>query len=200
MALLNPNDEKRLLERLQSGDQEAFEQLYHFHKKKLAGNLLRLLKSEELVEEVLQELFLKIWVAHESVDPQRSFRSFLFRVAENLVYDLFRKSARDKRVESYLMSATSELYSHIEEDIFSKENHLLLQKAIDKLPPQRKKVFTLFKIEGKSYKEISEELGISHPTINEHIQKATQFLKNEINPSSTLLATLLANMIVQHIK
>lgn len=75
------------------------------------------------------------------------------------------------------MSATTELYSHIEEDIFTRENLALLRQTIDMLPPQRKKVFTLFKIEGKSYKEIREEMGISDPTVNEHIRKATLFLK-----------------------
>jgi len=195
----SPFQEKLLLRQLQMGDERAFEQLYNEHKRKLAGNLLRLLKSDELVEEIMQDLFLKIWDSRKSIDPDKSFKSFLFKVAHNMVYDLFRKSSRDKRIESYLMSASSELYSHIEEDLFRKEDYQLLQKTIDRLPPQRKRVFTLSKIEGKSYKEISEELSISHPTINEHIQKATQFLKKEMNPTSGLAVTLLVQLLARNI-
>lgn len=197
MHVLDPLVEKELLIRLRSGDEQAFEILYHSHKRKLAGNLLRLLKSEELAQETLQELFLKIWDNRANIDPERSFRSYLFRIAQNMVYDLFRRSARDKRIETYLMSASSEMYSHIEEDIFNREMAQLLQQTIDMLPPQRKKVFTLFKIEGKSYKEISEEMSISNATINEHIQKANQFLRKQLNPTSTITVTLLVTAMLQ---
>jgi RNA polymerase sigma-70 factor (family 1) len=196
MAALDPTGEKELLQKLIAGDEQAFELLYHAHKRKLASNLLRLLKSDELAQEVLQDLFLKIWDNRANIDPEKSFRSYLFRIAHNMVYDIFRKSARDRRIETHLMSASTELYSHIEEAIFDRETAHLLQQTIDKLPPQRKKVFTLFKIEGKSYKEISEELGISHATINEHIQKANHFLKQQLNPSSAVMVTFLATVII----
>lgn len=199
MNALNHAEEKELLLRLRDGNEQAFEFLYHTYKRKLAGNLLRLLKSEELVEEVLQDLFLKIWDTRTAINPELSFRSYLYRVAQNMVYDLFRKSARDKRVADHLMSASTELYSHIEEDIFKKENLYLLQQTIDRLPPQRRLVFTLFKIEGKSYKEISEQLGISHSTINEHIQKSNHFLRQQLNQTSVLTITLLATAIVNPI-
>jgi len=189
-------DEKELLQQLVAGEERAFDQLYHSHKRKLAGNLLRLLKSEELAEEVLQDLFLKIWDNRHKIDPDQSFRSYLFKVAHNMVFDLFRRAARDKRLQAHLATATSELYSHIEEDIYRKEEYQLLQQTIDQLPPQRRRVFTLCKIEGKSYKEISEELSISHATINEHITKANQFLKQRLNPSSAIAVTLLASAII----
>lgn len=72
----------------------------------------------------------------------------------------------------------------------------MLNAAIDKLPPQRKRVFTLFKLEEKSYNEISEELGIAPRTINEHIQKANEFLKNELNASRMVTVALITSAIV----
>lgn len=73
--------EKELVGQLREGDRSAFEQLYHLHKRKLAGILLRLLKEDVLVEEVLLDLFLKIWEQRESIDLEKSFRSYLFQVA-----------------------------------------------------------------------------------------------------------------------
>jgi RNA polymerase sigma-70 factor (family 1) len=200
MSVLPEMREKELVQRLVEGDEYAFTQLYNSYKRKLAINLLQLLKSDELVEEVLQDLFLKIWTGRSSIDPDKSFQSFLFKVARNLVYDLFRRSARDQRLEAHLMSASSELYSHIEEDIYQKEHSKILRETIDKLPPQRKLVYTLLKIEGKSYKEIGEELGISKPTINEHITKANKFLKQELKPSAGLFAAMIALSFLNAIK
>jgi RNA polymerase sigma factor (sigma-70 family) len=128
MSVLPEMREKELVQRLVEGDEYAFTQLYNSYKRKLAINLLQLLKSDELVEEVLQDLFLKIWTGRSSIDPDKSFQSFLFKVARNLVYDLFRRSARDQRLEAHLMSASSELYSHIEEDIYQKEHSKILRR------------------------------------------------------------------------
>lgn len=177
-------NEVELLVKLSNGDKYAFEVLYNQYKYRITGNLLKLLKSEEIAEEILQDLFVKIWDTRQSIDPQKSFKSYLFRIAENMVIDYYRKASRDKKVHDKLMAAATESYSHIEEHIFNKESELLLYSAINLLPPQRKQVFTLCKLEGKSYKEVSELLGISHSTINDHLLKSNRFLKQHFNPQS----------------
>ncbi|WP_285010934.1 RNA polymerase sigma factor [Pedobacter faecalis] len=184
-------EEKELLIRLKAGDKQAFESLYHRYKHRIAANLLRLLKSEELAEEILQDMFVRLWDRRSSINPEQSFRSYLFRVAENKVMDYYRRMARDKRMREKLTAAVSELYSHIEEDIFSKENSRLLQEAIDQLPPQRKQVFILCKMEGKSYKEVAELLSISPSTINDHLYKANLFLKAYFRSDSGMVKLVL---------
>lgn len=174
-------NEVEILIRLRAGDARAFSELYSRYKYRIAANLLKLLKSEELAEEVLQELFVKVWDTRHLLDPERSFRAYLFRIAENMVIDYYRKASRDKKIRDQLTASHSEIYSHIEETIFTKESALLLQGAIDLLPPQRRQVFTLCKLEGHSYKEVSELLGISHSTINDHLLKANRFLKQHFN-------------------
>lgn len=192
-------EEKELLIKLSNGDKYAFEMIYYRYKYRLAGNLLRMLKSEELAEEVLQDLFLKIWDTRSAIDPEKSFKAYMFRIAENMVMDYYRKASRDQKIRERLMASARESYSHIEEHIFDKENQLLLQSAIDLLPPQRKHVFTLCKLEGKSYKEVSEALGISHSTINDHLLKANKFLKQHFNPGAETLASVLAAIILSGI-
>ena len=184
-------DEKELLRRLQLGDERAFTEIYGIHKDRIGYRLLRLLKSEALAEEILQDLFLKIWQTRASIDLSKSFKAYLYRIAENLVYDLFRKAAKEKELLEQIVSANTELYSHIEENLFQKENEYILHEALSMLPTRRKEVFIACKLEGKSYKQVAEELGISATTVNDHIQKASIFLKAHIPSMMSVLALLL---------
>ena len=186
--MVNPNqtDEKSLLVQLKNGDERAFEILYNNYKFRIAGNLFKLLKSDDLVKEILQELFFKIWEVRSQIDSEKSFKSYLFRIAENLVNDYFRKVAKDKRLLARVVASSSELYIHIEEDMLSKEEALKLQEAINLMPPQRKMVFTLCKLEGKSYKEVEEIMGINVKTISSHMLQANRFLRTHFKDSSAL--------------
>lgn len=166
-------DEKKLVIFLSEGNEEAFEELYHLYSERLICYLIRFVKSESLAAEILQEAFIKIWNNRENLDPDQSFRSYLFRIAENLVYDFFRKAARDKKLAE-ILAKNSGAYSHIEENIFTKENNRFLQDAIQSLPPKRRQVFQMIKMEEKSYEEVSLLLNVSTSTINDHIVKATK--------------------------
>ena len=199
MINYNIKTDQELTGLLRVGDEYAFLELYNRYKFRITGNLMKLLKSEDLVEELLQDLFLKLWDTRAQLDPEKSLRSYLFKISENMVMDVFRKAARDKRMQVKLRSAQTETYSHIEEKIFSDQDNSLLQQAIDKLPPQRKQVFMLCKIEGKSYKEVSELLGISASTINDHLLKANRFLKQQLNPPSGFAVAIIAGAILHGI-
>lgn len=184
MINVNHTDEKSLLLQLKNGDERAFEILYNNYKFRIAGNLFKLLKSDDLVKEVLQELFFKIWEVRAQIDPEKSFKSYLFRIAENLVHDYFRKVAKDKRLLTKMVASSSELYLHVEEDLLSKEDAEKLRHAINLMPPQRKMVFTLCKLEGKSYKEVEQIMGINAKTISSHMLQANRFLKTYFKDSS----------------
>jgi RNA polymerase sigma factor (sigma-70 family) len=123
--------EEELIGLLKAGDERAFSAIYDQYKERLAGNLYKLLKSEELTKEILQDLFLKIWDTREQLDPQKSFRSYLFKIGENMVNDYYRRAARDRNMRDKMILASTELYSHIEENLFNKENAEMLQRAVD---------------------------------------------------------------------
>jgi RNA polymerase sigma-70 factor (ECF subfamily) len=169
--------EIELLKLLKTGDKKAFGQIYHNYKTRIYRNLLKMVKSEEISEELLQDLFVKVWLGRESIDPEKSFRSYLFKIAENLVYDFFRKAALNKKLENYLIAVSAPENSPIEQHIYYKESNYVLTKAIDQLPPKRKQVYILCKIEGKSYEEVSRLLGVSISTVNEHIVKASTVVR-----------------------
>ena len=192
-------NEEELISLLKSGDERAFTVIYDQYKGRLAGNLYKLLKSEELTKEILQDLFLKIWDTREQLDPQKSFRSYLFKIGENMVTDYYRRAARDRNMRDKMVLANTEIYSHIEEQLFTKENAEMLQKAVDQMPPQRRQVFTLCKLEGKSYKEVEEIMGINAKTINSHLFQANKFLKQYFTPKSGAAVAIILSTVFKGI-
>jgi len=184
--------DKAILAQLKEGSERAFHQIYSLYSERIYGRLIKLLKDEDVADSVLQDVFLRIWERRDKIDPEQPFKAYLYKIAENFVYDHFRKVARDLRLQVRLRQMTSELYVHIEEDIFKKENERLIQHALEKLQTQRRKIFQLCKIDGKSYHEASELLGISESTISNQLVKATKSIRDYVSIESSLALTVLA--------
>lgn len=192
---MQATDEKVLLGKLAEGDAPAFTALYEKYSLKLYANIFRLVKSEDTAKEILQDLFLKIWELRGQIDPEKSFKSFLYKIAENLVYDHFRKVSRDKRLSDNLLYLLEEEYSHSEESVICNESVELLHMAINHLPEMRRRVYVLGKMEGKTYEEISAQLGISHSTISDHIVKANRFIKTYLTSRTDVTLSLIIAFI-----
>jgi len=173
-------DEHELLSQLKAGDKLAFARLYELYSRPLYFNLLKLLKTEQAAEEILQNIFFIIWEKREAITINQSIKGYLFRIAENKVHDFFRKMKRNRKLYDYIQEVSCGEYEDVEIKILHSEETALLNKAIENLPPQRKRVFYLCKMEGKSYQEVSRLLGISASTINDHIVKATRAVRDFI--------------------
>lgn len=184
-----------LIARLKAGDQQAFETLYNLHKRKLAANLHKLLKSWAEVEELLQELFVRVWTHRSNIDIDKSFQAYLHRIASNLVHDYFRKVASNRQLlaRAWDNMSLSEHPDALKKQILDDQE---LMRTIDQLPPQRKLVFKLCKLEGLSYSEVSEQLQISKAAVNDHITKANRFILENYDKSSSLILLLLSAAIV----
>jgi RNA polymerase sigma-70 factor (family 1) len=194
------HNEKELLTLLKEGQQEAFTQLYHLYSERIYLNVLKLVKQEQVAQEILQDIFIILWEKRDTIDIQTSFRSYLFRIGENKVIDFYRKARRDQSLYAYIKAAATEHYTHIEEALLNRENAELLQKAVNSLPAQRKQVFELCKLQGTSYQEVSSALGISPSTINDHIVKATRAIRQHIYANGEIHTALLLFSVFQHIK
>lgn len=166
-----------LVKKLKEGDHEAFEQVYDLYKDRIIGNLLRILKDRSLVEELTQDLFLQIWNNKEDIDLEKSFKAYVFTIANNLAKNALKRAYHDLKMRSAILSVSQQSYEHIEQEIEIKDNKKLLYDLLDILPPKRKHIFILCKIEGKTYEEVSQMLNVSHNTINDHIYKANLTLK-----------------------
>ncbi|RYY01076.1 MAG: RNA polymerase sigma-70 factor [Gammaproteobacteria bacterium] len=184
-------DERDLISSLNKGDQLAFEELYNLYSVRILKKLIFLLKDVEIAKEILQEVFLVAWEKRQTVDSDKSFRSFLFRVAENKVVDFYRKAARDKKMREHVIRVSVQHNNHTEEILAEKESSAILQQAIDNLSPQRKRIFFLCRLEGKSYEEAAKILGISAGTVNDHMVKALRVIRTHFKVLKTLPLVLL---------
>lgn len=195
-AGLKTKRELILLTRLTEGNEDAFISLYNHYKTPLYISLVKLLKDRALVEDTLQNLFTKVWDTRQNIDPNKPFKSYLYKIASNMVADYYRKSAIDTKVRQRILNYTNLHYTHIEEKIFATENAELLNRIINILPPQRRSVFRLKYLEEKSYDEISNILGISSSTINDHLQKAKKTIQEYINqnPELGILILIIFNL------
>lgn len=174
---LNNSGEIQLLIALKSGDRSAFEKIYQTYSPRIFLNILKMVKSAEDAQEILQDVFIKVWEKRDLIDPEQAFKAYLFQISRFTVYNFIRKVNLDRKLKAYLSQEHSELYTHIEEAIAYRESDRFILDAIEELPTQRKHIYKLCKLEGKSYAEVSNLLGISASTINDHIVKATKFLK-----------------------
>lgn len=167
--------ERELLIQLQKGNRMAFDILYHKYATRLTIKLLQLVKSEEIAQDLLQEIFMKIWQMRGTLKEEHSFAALLYTMASNLSLNSYRAAVRE---QNRLMKIKgSESYTHIEEDIDFVETTKVLNYALSTLTDRQREVYTLHKLEGKSYKEISDLLQISHSAINQHLQLANKQIR-----------------------
>ena len=172
-------DEKETLLELSKGNEVAFEKMYQLLGQRIYCKLCRLLKSEVIAEEILQDVFLTVWNNRSKLNLEKSFCSYIFCIATNKCYDYFRTVKRNKKLFREL-NVNSIYYSTTEQEVANENSHEMLYDAIELLPPKRKLIFKLCKIECKSYEQISLQLGVSSSTISDHIVKANRFIKSHI--------------------
>ncbi len=192
MKELNQNSDTTLMLLLKQGNKEAFDILYNRYSGRIYGNILKLIKDKEIAQELLQDVFVKLWEKRESITIHSSFSAYLFVASKYRVYNFIRSLSAEQQVQAYLSFTQTDIYQHVEEDLIAKETEQAIQYIIELLPPKRRDVYKLSKIENKSYDEISQLLGISVSTINDHIVKANRFIKEYLNKSNYLSLLLLS--------
>jgi RNA polymerase sigma-70 factor (ECF subfamily) len=169
-----------LLILLQKGDQVAFYFIYEGYSKRLYGFVLRFLKQKEDAEEIVQEVFIKIWESKNKIDIFSSFESYIFTIAYNATISLLRKRITENKYLEHLKSIQFEHTPEIIEEIHYRQLNEKVQLLLDKLTPRQKEIFLLSREEGLSHNEISEKLNISVLTVKKHISNTLSFLKSSL--------------------
>lgn len=165
-----------LLILLQKGDRVAFYLIYERYSKRLYGFVLRFLKQKEDAEEIVQEVFIKIWESKNKIDVFASFESFIFTIAYNATISLLRKRITENKYLEHLKSIQFENDPEIIEEIHYRQLNEKVQILLDKLTPRQKEIFLLSREEGLSHNEIAEKLNISVLTVKKHISNTLSFL------------------------
>lgn len=175
-------NESEVLVKLAQGDEACFEAVYKTYAPGLYIKLMKMLKSDFVVQDILQDVFLVVWNNREKIDPCKCFQAYLTTIAVNKCYDHLRKLASTGRLYAKLMVAENPPPEN-DQLLITKEESAVLNQTIELLPVKRKLIYKLCKIDGKSYEEISTQLGISVSTISDHIVKANSFIRSRLQLS-----------------
>lgn len=195
MKVIPVTSEKELLQKLKNGDEVAFYQLYHLYARRLASKLIYLLKSEELAQDVLQDVFMKIWTNRETIDPELSFGALVHKMAANFSKNIFRRNLYDQLMRSQVNQDVG--YNPIEDANDASQVKVILEMALGKLTQRQREVYVMHKLEGRSYQEISDLLKISTSAINHHIQQASKQLRLLLKSNSFQILILLLPAILK---
>ncbi|WP_353151591.1 sigma-70 family RNA polymerase sigma factor [Chryseobacterium sp.] len=173
-------DEKELLTQLRNGDQLAFKEIYRLYAAQIENKLHRLVKLDIVVEELLQDTFIRLWNTRSSLAEDTRLQAYLYTIGHNLTIDYYRRAAKDKALEKQLIEYLMEHYDHIEPLLETKETAHHVESLIAQLPEQRQKIFRMIRMEGKTYQETAIHFGITLNTVKDHMKKSSRFLKEKL--------------------
>lgn len=171
------HDDVLLVCELKAHNEKAFRRLFDIYYKDIYGYSLSILKSKELAEENVQEVFLKIWLHRENLDADKSFKAFLFTIARNQAFNTLNKAANDSVLANEIFYESQKSYDHADYTVREEYCKKLKKQAVKQLPPKRKEIFKMSRKQGKTYEEISQELGISINTVKNQMGKALETLR-----------------------
>ncbi|MEE9363309.1 MAG: RNA polymerase sigma-70 factor [Cellulophaga sp.] len=190
MKKLDLNNEQILIS-LRNGDKKAFKIIFDMYQKKLFYFVFSITKSEYATEEILQEVFIKIWTLRETIDPTQSFSSFIHTIARNLTYNHLRSVASRKSLKMELWKNLTYLSEQTKNSILYNEYQAIVDDIVSSLPKQKRSIFILSKKEGKSNQEIADLLGITPKTVKNHLWKTLQTIKIQLQPHIDTITTVL---------
>jgi len=188
-------DDAQLIRRIQTGENEAFRQLYYKYVDKVYYFSLRYLRNKEDAEGLTQEIFIKLWEMRDKLKPDLSLNSYIFTIAKNTIFNKNRKKINENSYKEYLKHHMDQVYDKTENDVILNEVRNWINKAVDELPPQRKHIFQLSRFEGLSYKEISTRLNLSERTVESHIRLALRAIRSTLGNHFLLFISLLSALM-----
>lgn len=171
--------EKELACRLITGDMEAFNEIYQRYFHPVYCNALKIIRETPVAEDVLQEVFITLWEKRATIDPENSLAGWLFIVCYHKSVNILRKKLRESLLYKNLQppSLQPPEENSMEEEIRYGTQWKILENALSCLSPQRRKVFELCKLQGKTYEEAALELRISKYTVKEYLSSAVASIK-----------------------
>lgn len=168
--------------RIQSGDREAFKALFQTYAEPLCTFAEQYTESSEIAEELVQDLFLKIWEDRRDWSPSGSVKSYLYTATRNLALDYLKhERVVDEWREGRSQDGRSTLKAP-DENFRHKKLHRAVRSAVEELPERSKQVFELSRQHGLTYREIASVLDISVKTVETHMRRAFKSLREQLAP------------------
>lgn len=170
-----------LLLELKKGNRKSFGKIYQLYWNKVYEFTRLYILSEHDCEEIVQEVFIKIWENRKKIDCNQSFDGYLFIITRNMIFNHSRKKINQDFLKTTVDAAISiESDQNILNDIICSDLKQYIGKLIDQLPPRQKEVFKMSRNQKLTYKEIASSLHITPKTVERHINEALHFLRKKV--------------------
>jgi len=184
-------EEKDLLAKIAEGNEMAFRQLFHQYNQILQPFITKLTRSDQAAEEVMQEVFLKIWMYREKLPLVENPKAYIIRIVSNESFNYLRRLAKDNRLLEK-MKHSPVAGSPTPEQIFaSRETEQLIHEAVDQLPSACQEIYLMSREQGKRIPEIASRLQLSDSTVKNQLVKALKIIRLYIARTAPLLLACL---------
>lgn len=166
--------EQELLIRLSEGDASAFEEIFHAYRDRIYATAYKLMGGHTHAEEIVQDVFLKIWLSRDALPQITHFRAYLFTTARNHIFNCLKQLARERTTG---LTVVEPACKGTEERVLSRDLERVLQNAVRQLPPQQERVYHLSKVEGRPRHEVADLLQLSPETVKVHLARAMRSIR-----------------------
>lgn len=190
MEKLNNNNH---LVKLRDGDEQAFIQIYNQYRSKIYAYALSLVKSADTAEEIVQQVFIKIWQKKEQINPDLSFNAYLKKITLNHVLNYLKKASREKTLQEQIFNYTEAGTAGADDYLLEKELRKIYIAAIEQLPAQKKLIYHMSRTQELSHEEIALKLNISKNTVKNHMVEATKGIRAYVSKNGGLVCLILAS-------
>lgn len=188
MSTPNSNSEPGHHEDVQ---EQLFQELFREYEHRLYVFIMKILRSDATAKDIIQDVFLKLWIIRSKLPEIENINAFLYRLTENRVYDHLRATATRKEYRQAMWDQIQRSNNGEEEILEKKEFHSIIRDAIQHLPPQRRTVYLLNKDEGLKQKEIAEKLQLSPNTVRNHLTEAIRQIGTYVKKNMSSLFSFL---------
>jgi RNA polymerase sigma-70 factor (ECF subfamily) len=183
MAITEHTPDYTLVDNLRNGDLEAFDLIFKKYGDRLFGFALTYLKSREDTEELVQDVFLKIWENRKNLKKESSLKSYLFTIAYRNMCRLFREKQIHEKFTEEILAQDNRIINP-DEQLEYKSTLEQVNRLIEKLPEKQRIIFLKSRKEGKSSKEIADEMNLAPGTVDNQISIAIKFLRKNLPEDS----------------
>lgn len=187
------NEDYELLIKLRNGDQLAFAQVYNLYRHKMYTYACNLCKSTEIAEEIVQEVFIRIWQKKEQINTELNFAAYVKKITLNHVLNHLKKAARDRVLQEEIFNYIDTIRNTTEDNLLEKELLKTYDEAIELLPPQKKLIYQLSRNEEMTHEQIAEKLNISKNTVKNHMVEASKFVRSYVSKHGSIICFIVAS-------
>ena len=171
-----------LVRRIRAGDERALEAVFKAHYAGMASFVQRFVRSQDLAEELVQDVFLKLWAKREQLAEIETFRTYLFRAARNTALNYLRRAKLERRWREEQGTDDDPPTSYAaDEETVEQELAVAVREAINRLPPRCREIFLLSRDGGLTYAEIARSLDISVKTVETQMGRALKALRASLH-------------------